>query len=190
MSIPIPQFSMHVPSLLRSTRLHNAIMKDVVRDELYNHWKHRLPLHFRLDARQRYGHMPRSPRYNSYKNRRFSSKRDLVKTGETERLMRSPPRITVGGAAEGGKNGLRGRLHLTFSWAAAVAQRMRKKFSRGSRRAAAASIKTRTGVNLAQMRKEIQTFTDGELKDIAASIQANYVHRVNTDTSPRQRIKV
>lgn len=184
---------MHIPSVLQSDRLHNRIVRKVVEDELKNHWQKRIPGHFRQDARHKYRYAERQSAYKAYKSRKFKSRRDLVKTGATERLMKSQYRITVGGSAEGGKSGgVNGRLWLWFAWDTLVAQHMRRKFARGLRRGASraqieASIKTRTGVNLAQMRKEIQAFTDQELSEIGKSMQQRYTDKVNNDTTPRQR---
>lgn len=184
---------MHVPSVLESDRLHNRIVKGLIGSELFEHWRKRIPLHFRQDARTKYGYAPRSPGYKAYKSRRFKSRRDLVKTGATERLMKSQhPRITVGGSAIGGKgNGVNGRMWMNFGWDALVATHMRAKFKhiRNAKQRAAtiAAIKVKSGANLAQMRKEIQAFTDQEREEIARSIQQGYVERVNNDTTPRQR---
>lgn len=183
---------MHVPSVLESDRLHNRIVKELVRAELVEHWRKRIPLHFRQDARAKYGYEQRKPGYKAYKARKFGSRRDLVKTGATERLMKSQYRVTVGGAAEGGKGtGLNGRLWLNFGWDTLVATHMRAKFKhiRNAKQRAAtiAAIRVKSGVNLAQMRKEIQAFTDQEREEIARSIQQGYVERVNNDTTPRQR---
>ena len=80
---------------------------------------------------------------------------------------------------------------MSFGFDEQVAKHMKKRFAKGiGRRGAESSIRQRTGVNIAQLRKEIQTFTPDEMAAIATSVQLAYTYKVNNDTTPRQRIKV
>lgn len=184
----VPKFAINLDAILvdnqAGRRQHNAVMKEVMREELEHHWRKRIPLHFGPGAASRYNYMNRSAKYVAWKRRRFGAVGALLKTGASQRLMRSQHRIAVGGAAEGGKNGLRGRLFLRFSWDAIVAAHMRRKhfrpgMSASQRARAALAVRTKTGVNLEQMKKELQTIRDDEAKQIAESMKRSYTHKIN-----------
>jgi|SRR6185437_12493342 len=172
--MPVLVYAMEVPErLVRSDRLHNRLMKDTMRETAQDHWRRRIPGHFQRPAHGKYHYAERSKKYRFYKQRKFGSSIDLVRTGRTRHVMRSQKRIVLGGSATG--RGVVARLILRFP------------FPGGTLRFRDHS---RQRVTLEQMMKEIRTITDDEGREIATFVKEVYVRKVETDTSARQRIKV
>src|SRR5687768_16788977 len=80
-------------------RWHNKYAKEALRETIEKWHGHQqgFAKHFRRDARYRYNHAPRSEKYKRYKQRRYHSTVDLIKTGRTKRRMLSTYKVTVGG---------------------------------------------------------------------------------------------
>lgn len=95
-------------------RYHNKYAKEAIREAIEKWHQHEsgFKKHYRRDARQRYRHFPRSPKYLKYKAKRWKSSVDHILTGRSKRRMTSQWKTTVGGSAEG-KN-LNATLILTF----------------------------------------------------------------------------
>lgn len=172
--IPQMSFAIVLPEMLvNSPRLHNQFVKAGVRDELQTHWLKRIPLHFVQSAHAKYGYAKRSPRYISFKIRRYGTGTDLVKTGRTRTTMKTVAKITVGGSATGGKgDGVKGQLRLRFPF-----------FGGGG----GVLSQSKQRANLENMRREIEATTAAERVEITNSLGARYIQRVETDTSARQR---
>lgn len=173
--IPVLRTTIEVPELLfDAARVNNEIVKTAIREEAFKHWRQRIPRHFQQGATGKYGYAKRQSlmragnkwiSYNTWKARKHKSRRDLVKTGATQREMTSRAKITVGGAAEGGKKPLTVTLRLRFPFRGGTG-RFRKSTSRQA-------------VTIDQMAKEIQAVTPDELRDISLGLQQRYVKIAN-----------
>lgn len=197
MGVGIPKIvcTLEVPARFEdiTKRHHNRIAKDAVRNVLEYHWKHRIPLHFRQDARGRYGYKPRSEKYKALKNRRFRSRRDLVLTGASEERMKREHRITVGGTAE--KGTLTGTLIVAFSWVKRVQAAFAKKARFARRLGVSADAlepskpRAKPSVTIQDMKREIQRMTPDEIKDVAAQFRAEYMRLAERLRSGRKRVR-
>lgn len=172
-------FSIEVPKLgaflvEKSKRAHNRIVKECVREVLTTHWRKRIPIHFTRPAHQKYGYAERNKRYRIRKQKKYGTSIDLVRTGRTRHAMTTQYRITVGGQASSG--GVTGKLQLRFPFAGGT-RRFKKP---GSRQA----------ITIEQMAREIETITPDEIREINDQVMAAYLKKLETDTSPRQRVKV
>lgn len=96
-----------------SKRNYNKFAKEALLETLekYHEQKEGFEKHFRRDARQRYRHWPRSPKYKKWKQR-HGSLIDLVKTGASKERMLSQRKIQIGGSGANGD--LRGKLTVWF----------------------------------------------------------------------------
>lgn len=94
-------------------RNYNKFAKEALAETLekYHEQKEGLEKHFKRDARQRYRHFPRSPKYKKWKQK-HGSLIDLVKTGASKERMLSYRKISVGGSAANGD--LHGKLTVYF----------------------------------------------------------------------------
>lgn len=171
-------FEIEVPKLGdflvgNATRKHNQLVKRAVHTVLMQHWRQRIPKHFTRPAHGKYGYAERSARYRVRKQKKYGTSIDLVRTGRTRHAMTTQFRITIGGQASSG--GVTGRLHLRFPFPGGT-RRFRR---RGTRQA----------VTIEQMAKEIETITPDEVREITEQVRDAYMVLVDTDTSPRQRVK-
>lgn len=158
-------------------RHYNRIVKQSLREVLETHHKKRIPGHFAKSARQKYGYAPRNAKYMRYKNRRYHSSRDLVKTGRSEREMTNPAnaKITIGGAAEGGKHPLNAKLSLRFPWKGGTGK-LRK--DRPHHRA----------INAQQLVKEMQAMIDQERAEMAKQFSELFWRKIQPYRGKRTRI--
>jgi hypothetical protein len=158
-----------------ASRAHNRIARQATREVLLDHWRKRIPLHFKRSAHSRYHYAERSPRYRFQKQKRYGSSIDLVRTGRTRDLMSSvnDAGIRISGTAAGGT--LAARLTLRFP------------FKGGSRRYRGFS---RQQVTIEQMAREIETFTPDEVSQMVGEVRDRYINLVKTTTSPRQQVKL
>jgi hypothetical protein len=203
--MPLPTVRAYVVApepLLRERsflRMHNRTAKDALREQGMHHWKARIPGHFTRSAHGKYGYQARSQRYMRIKARRYHSATDLVKFGRLKMdLINTPPVIRIGGkAADDEGNGAGLKLTLTMPFhvgdkAATHYSELARKFGRGAVRAAKRDAAKRTGVTIAQMRKEIAAITTDEAKDTARRFLKGYGQRlaVALARSPRIRKRV
>jgi hypothetical protein len=145
-------------------RIHNRCAKEALRAEGLDHHKRRIPQHFTRSAHAKYGYMRRKDKYMRIKARRYHSATDLVKSGATKQeMLQNTPKIRIGGKAadDAGASGeLKLTLELNFPFSkdaqAAVAKRIasRRRFQRTYTYSS-----DKTGVTIAQMKKEIATIT-------------------------------
>lgn len=142
-------------SSTRVRRLHNKVSKEAGKDVMLEHWRETMPKHFRATNRQRYKHVPRDSSYKVKKLRRYKSRTDLVKTGETKaRMTMVRPKIQIGGSALGDK-GMRVRGTISMP------NRIRMKS--GQR-----------GVSVKQMITEIALWSDDEISRTATRFAQRY----------------
>lgn len=168
-------YALEVPAMLvKSERIHNALVKRVFRTVIEHHHERRIPRHFQQSAHGRYGYADRSKRYRFAKQKRYGSSIDLVRTGRTRRQMISQRQLTLGGQAS--TSGLKATLRLRFPFPGGTG---RVRNSAG-----------RQKVTIEQMAREIETIAADEMREIQQQIHDGYVVLVETDTSSRQRIKV
>lgn len=176
-------------------RKHNAFAKESLREVIETHWKERIPLHFRQDARSRYGYKERKDAYKRMKDRRYQSRRDLVLTGASERNMKVNRKITVGGTAA--KGTLKGTLHLRFAWAAKIREHFEQTTKHRRKHGNVTSItttaerkKVRPNVTPADMKREMQAMTVEERRAIADEMKTRYLDKVQAYRSGRKRRRV
>ncbi len=152
-------------------RIINKAGKDAMREVLLTHHRERIPEHFKATNRGKYSHRERTARYKAIKMRRFKSRTDLVKTGRTRDRMTSLYQIRIGGSQTGSETkapGLVGRLLMRFPFPESKEASPDK-------------------VNTAQMRREIETITDGERQEIVKQFRDLYVKHLTTTPSGRKR---
>lgn len=153
-------------------RDHNRFVKESLRECLKEHHEKRIPGHFTKSAHQKYHYIRRSEKYMRWKARRFHSTTDLVKTGASRDQMKTG-RITVGGAAEGGKD-INAKLTLRFV------------FKGGTGRFHRDTPMYRR-ITILQMHKEIQAMTDDERRAFAEKFSNDYWDRVAKHNAGRKR---
>lgn len=150
-------YVLEVPeSLVKSDRLHNRIVRELIRELLEEHHRKTLPLHFTTAARERYGYMPRTDRYKARKMRKWKSRTDLVASGKSKEYILRNKTITVGGAAA--QKNVMGTLRTRFNFAGGTGR------SRGGRK----------GVTPAQMVKEVSVILLEEQRKIASRLAERY----------------
>ena len=144
----------------RMRRIHEKAVRNAITDTLLKHWRKRVPQHFKQNARTRYDHDERKAPYKKIKRRQHHSITDLVKTGRTKFAMTTrKPRVQFGGGAGLRSSlgaGTRGRIFLSFPFPTS-----RDNFTPG-------------GVRIAQMAKEISTWTSDEVQQAAREFQLSY----------------
>lgn len=189
------------PEEIGQARIWNKMVKDSLRETLaYHHNKH-MPRHFRREARERYSHKPRSEKYKAWKKKRFGSITDLVMTGSTkQKLTRANgfDKIQIGGAAEGGKKALAGKLIYTFGFNDKLVEfyrsqkgnrtrdrRAQRAASRGGRFAAVAGGHR---VTLRDMRAELQKITPDEADALRGVFEQALWGRVESYKAGRKRV--
>jgi hypothetical protein len=174
-------------------RLHNRSAKESLREQGLHHWKVRIPQHFTRSAHQRYGYMPRVPRYMRIKARRWRSVTDLVKTGRMrDEMTKTPPVIRVGGKAAD-DDGNTGALKLSLTMPFHVGQKAQQSYA--DRALARRSMRIRrmaglrTGVTIAQMRREVATIREDEGKDTARRFLKGYGTHLGRGLAKAPRIR-
>jgi hypothetical protein len=204
MPLPAVRVTIAAPEpLLRERsflRMHNKAAKEALREQGMFHWKNRIPLHFLRSAHTKYGYAARSAKYIRIKQRRWrQGGMDLVKTGHLRNdMLHTPPVIRIGGKAsdENGDGGdLKLKLVLPFhvgDKAQLHYMQLREAFGKGAVKAAKRDAAKKTGVSIAQMRKEIAAITADEGKDTARRFLKGYGQRlaVALARSPRIRKRV
>lgn len=173
-------------------RIHNRAAKDALRDEAEKHHKERIPGHFTRGAAQKYGHMRRTPRYMRMKARRFGSVADLVKTAASRDEMIANAKIRVGGKAaddEGNSGNLNASIELRFVFGRDAQKAVAKAIRTGKLRRGHRSGAHRSGVTIAQLRKEISTITDGEHYQVARGFLRRYGENLASALSRAPRIR-
>lgn len=114
--MPVLGFVITAPEPLldsaRFLRLHDQIMRKVMRAVLSLHHKNTLPEHFKPAAKQKYGYQARTEATQRIKKETVRHNIDLIKRGKTKQsmLMRVPP-IQISGKAT---KFLRGTMRYKF----------------------------------------------------------------------------
>lgn len=166
-------YVLEVPeSLVRSDRLHNRIVRELIRDLLEEHHRKTLPLHFLATARDRYGYMPRTDRYKARKMRKWKSRTDLVASGKSRDYILHNKTITVSGAAA--KGNVIGTLRTRFNFPGGTGR------SRGGRK----------GVTPAEMVKEVSKILPVEQDAIASKLAIRYIIETKNNHSRALKRKI
>lgn len=155
----------------RFLRVHRAAAKDAMRTTLKLHQLKRLESHFKQTNRAKYNHAPRTARYKAQKRRKYHSITDLVKTGETRRRMLNEHHaIRIGGTAD---TELKASMVMHFP------------FPEGDRNPYG-------GIDVAQMRKEITSWTDDEIREAAGEFQEYYFDEIEAalERAPRWKKQI
>lgn len=187
------------PSEIAQPRVWNKMVKDSVRTALVYHHDRHIPEHFTRKAREKYGHKPRSDKYKAWKAKKFGAVLDLVMTGSTRKLWTSKhgyQRITMGGAAEGGKKELSGAIVYVWGFNQKLidfykAQKANK--TRDPNVTRGGGIRARyqnpNRVTLADMRKEMQIVTADEAEHLGQVFRAELIGRIDSYKAGRKRIR-
>lgn len=197
-SIELPEI------LLRSERTHNRFVRSAMEDNAAFHHREVMRQHFRPDARERYGHEPRSAKYTAWKKRKWGTDVDLFKTGRSKNAILGNSKILTSGSAA--SETLRTRLVMRLPFGGGTGEQMDDaayerlerivstgKDSRGRRvsetkraefRAkleARKSNRGKTGVTPAQMVKELQAVTAEEIKEATERVKKSYVEKIKAE---------
>lgn len=178
--IPTFQFVLEIDMWVEGLREreHNRLGKQAARETLEYHLKHHIPLHFKRNARHRYGYAKRDPKYVRYKQRRFKTGgMDLVKRGRSRKWVPRSAQIRVGGSA----------TTNTLTKAKIV---MRFPFAGGTGKRDARKRRTRGGIDLQQMILEVETFHPSELRKLRDVFVNSYFRQVNDLARRSKRRKI
>lgn len=177
---PKMEFDIQIPTRAEDMvlRNHNRFAKAALRHVLETHHSRNIPKHFKRDARSRYGYAPRNPKYVRYKQKRYrQGGMDLVKTGASrDRMLQKPPKITMSGAAEGGKKSLSGSLRLRFAF-----------YGGGTRFRALGSRQEKI---VRQMHEEVRKVLPAEGHELAADLMKEYMRLVAAMPKRKRRRKI
>lgn len=166
-------------------RYHNQYAKEALREAIatWHESKQGFPKHFKRDARERYQHFPRDPKYKKFKARKYKSTVDLIKTGRTQRRMLSQYQMRAVGSAEG-KN-LNATLILTFPFKGGTG-RFRNDIKRSKERQQQAVQNQQW---IMRMKTELQRFDQDDPVLLAKWFGEFYMDKVNAHRAGRKRIR-
>lgn len=159
-----------------SDRRHNQFAKVAMRVVLqkYHDDKNAFPRKFTRAGRKLYGYLPRNPKYERYKQRKWGNGSiDMVKRGRTRQWMTSAYRLTVGGTAS--DRSLNATLKTTFPFKGGTGN-FKKTPTRGA-------------LTILQMVKELQRFAEDEPRMLAIWFHEEYMRQVNEFRSNRKRVR-
>ncbi len=163
-----------------SGRTHNRLVREALREQARHHGQVRLRRHFQKGNAERYGHQARDPKYEAMKRRYLGFVLDLVRLTRgrvaSKDYVTDPAnqRITISGAAEGGKSKITATLKTRFP------------FYGGSGRARHAG----SNVTIAQMVSEVQRFAQDEVEEINADLAEGYMNRLRAMPRIARRVTV
>lgn len=151
----------------RFLRLHDQIMRKVMRAVLSLHHQDTLPEHFKPAAKQKYGYQARTEATQRIKKERVKHNIDLIKRGKTKQsmLMRVPP-IQISGKATAF---LRGTMRYKFPFP--VSQ----------------DVKNPRHVTMAKMGAEIASWTSEEKSEIVKRFAELYSQDLKHELATRPR---
>jgi hypothetical protein len=196
-AIPTFSFSITVPTRPAdiARRYFNSMAKEALRETLGLHHMIHLPRHFFHSARARYGYKPRKQTWVLHKMREWGQDgADLVATGMSKRrILNEQPQIVIGGAAEGGKKGLEGKMTVRFSFNEKVKQQQAEKYAAKKRgfyeRKPQRERKAPTAeVKLADMKREIRAMTDDERRKLAATFRDSLMAKMASFREQRRQL--
>jgi hypothetical protein len=176
--------------LLRSERTHNRFVRTALEDNAGFHHKNVMREHFRPEAKDRYGHAPRSDKYRKWKTRRWGADVDLFKTGRTKNAILGTAKVLTSGSAS--SETLRTRLLMRLPFGGGTGEQMddaskglpvspKKLAEFRAKLDSMHQARGRTGVTPAQMVKELQAVTAEEIKAANKRIGARYVELIKTE---------
>jgi hypothetical protein len=169
--MPLVGFVIIAPDLLfdsaRFVRLHDQIMRRVMRAVLYLHHQNTLPGHFEPGAATKYNYQKRTEATRRIKMSRFRHNVDLVEKGKTKRSMlnRVPP-VQISGK---GSHILTGKMRYRFPFPVS------------------ADAKDSRHVTMAKMGKEIAAWTTEEQKAAVDKFAELYAADLKFELASRPR---
>jgi hypothetical protein len=196
-AIPLITFSVSIPTRPADIvkRHFNRMAKESMRETLAYHHEFNLPLHFQPSARSRYGYKPRKQSWVMHKQKKWGQGgMDLVATGNSKsRILSKPAQIIIGGAAEGGKHPISGKLTVKFAFSGRVGwQQADKAYFRRTGRYENAAKRPRTApqanVTLADMKREVRAITPEERRTLAAKFKENLMAKMNAHRAGRRTV--
>lgn len=193
--IPYLSLELHIPTRpydMAQKRVWNRIVRQAITKALEKHDRERIDKHFQPDAHSRYGYKDRKETYKRWKLRRYNRDQDLVKTGRSRKRMKHEKQIIIGGAAEGGKKGIQGRLRKKFDFTQTeqFKRSQKKRFvRRGKDWYDRSEGMRKAGVTIADMKREIQAFTQDERRAFAEDFFEECFRGYNEWKGQRQRIR-
>ena len=124
-TLPNLRFGLEMSEVLHGVlvtgRWWNKFAREAMQEVLNTHFETRIPQHFRITAKSKYGYKPRKGITKKLKKSRWhiSPDLDLVRSGQTSRYVMSSARITLRGSFGADQRqgaGISGRLtmHLPF----------------------------------------------------------------------------
>lgn len=155
----------------RFARLHDQIMRKVLRAVLHLHHQVTLPEHFRRGAKEKYGYQARTPATQRIKAHKFHHTVELVQRGHTQRSMlsRVAP-VQIRGSAS---HILTGVMRYRFPFPVSR------------------DAKNPRHVTMAKMGKEIGSWTEQEKRNIVEKFAELYASdlRYELATRPKWRLE-
>lgn len=104
--IIVPLVSFDIPARAEdmTVRLHNRYVKEAIRETMAAYHKKYTRKRFQLGSSKRYGYAPRSRKYVDRKKKKKGHTIPMLYSGKSrDAIAGSPPKLRVGGSAEGGK---------------------------------------------------------------------------------------
>lgn len=159
-------------------RNHNRFAKEAMQSALLNFHHNLFPKRFEPGLQSQYIRKSRTVKYQRRKLNKYGHNTALVYTGASRDQMTSPfgfESLRVGGAAEGGKKDISGKITYRF------------KFRGGSGRERRPS--GRATVTPKVMVNELQTVTQDEARHIASHFHDQYWSKVEQFRRSRKRVR-
>jgi hypothetical protein len=196
-AIPSFSFSIWVPKRPEdiARRHFNRLAKEALRETIAFHHLVNLPKHFQHSARSIYGYKPRKQSWVMHKIRKWGTGgADLVASGASKRRILSlPAKITIGGAAEGGKKGLEGKLTVRFAFNEKLSAQQKEKYEARqlghyARRAKRARVPPKAEVKFEDMKREIRATTREERTELARKFRDLLISKFGDFRQRRERL--
>ncbi len=170
--VPVLEFDVPTRAEDLTRRDHNRYVKEAARDVLATYHKKFTRRKFQADASRRYGYAPRSAKYNRRKQRLKGHRIPMLYSGRSrDTIAGSPPKIRIGGAAEGGKKGITASLFLRFPFAGGTGQGANNRVIR-------------------QLIRELGRWADDEVRWAVPYFRDRYMEKVNNHRSRRKRLRM
>lgn len=185
---PVVQFTPPArPADMTQGRIHNRLVKEALRETMELHHSKHTRRHFQKGAKHLYAYAPRTRKYLASKRRKYGHTIDMLASGDTRRAMADKPvKVSIGGAAEGGKKGITATFKLKFPFAGKVQENVRKRIKgRGSK----GYVPPRRRNILPQLKKEMERWAGDEVGWAIQEFQKRYMEKVNAWRGRRQRVR-
>lgn len=153
----------------RFLRIHNQIMRNVMRAVLLTHHQKRIPGHFIPDARSKYQYKPRTEATHRIKQAKYHHDTDLVQGGKTMRHMtQSFPHVLIRGDSS---KVLTGTVRYRFPFPVSR------------------DAKDPRHVSMAVMGQEVAKMTDAEKQEVVKQFAELYAADLKYEMASRPKMK-